>query len=130
MTRSVFALWKTTLAASYKLLIEHSAFERQASRLVDQERPPLSHADQLACAARTVEEAAASFDRLWECQKSASRQLNAAEYTLQELVAELVSTIPAVASATEPQKKPLTGAELIGAESEPVAAEEDDALAA
>ena len=60
MTRSIFALWKTTLAASYKLLIEHSVFERQANRPVDQERPPLSHADQLTCTAGAIEAAAAN----------------------------------------------------------------------
>lgn len=130
MTRSIFTFWKTRLAAGYNLLLERSTFERPANRPVDQELPPLSRADQLTCAAGAIETAAASFGRVRECQKAAFRQLNAAEYALQELVAELVSTIPAVAAVTAPQTKPLAGAERFAAESEPVATEEDGALAA
>jgi len=77
-----------------------------------------------------VEDAVANFGRVRGCQSAASRQLNAAEYALQELVAELVSAIPAEAAEAGPQTKPLAGADPFGAESEPVVAEEDGALAA
>ncbi|MGI9403798.1 MAG: hypothetical protein ACR2OF_04730 [Hyphomicrobium sp.] len=130
MTRLNFTSWKTRLAASYNLLLEQSIFERPANRPVDQEHAPLSHADQLACTAGVVENAVADFDRVRECQRAAAQQLSAAEYALQELVAELVSAIPAVVAGTGPQTKPLADAEPIEAESEPVAAQEDDALAA
>lgn len=130
MIRSIFTFWKTRLAASYNSFLEHSIFERLANRPVDQEHPPLSHADQLACTAGVIEDAVANFDQVRGCQRAAARQLNAAEYALQELVAELLSTIPAVAAVTGPQTKPLAGAEPVGAKSEPIVAEEDDALAA
>ena len=130
MTRSIFTSWKTRLAASYNSIIEHAAFERPASTPVDQEIAPLSHANQLACTAGVIEDAVANFDRVRGCQRAAARQLNAAEYAFQELVAELLSTIPAVAAVTGPQSKPLAGAEPVAAESEPIVAEEDDALAA
>jgi hypothetical protein len=123
MIRRIFTSWKTRLAASYNLLLEHSIFERPANRPVDQEHPPLSHQDQLACTAGLIEDAVADFDGVRGCQRAAARQLNAAEYALQELVAELVSAIPAVAAEMGPQSKPL-------ARAEPVVAEEDDAVAA
>lgn len=126
----MFDFLKNNLAVLCDQFLEHSTVERPAERPVYQERAPLSHADQMACAAGVIEDAVANFGRVRACQKAAARQLNAADYALQDLMAELATAMPSVAAETVLQTRPLAVSKLHGSESEPIAAEEDGALAA
>jgi hypothetical protein len=58
------------------------------------------------------------------------RQLNAADYALQQLLTGLATAMPAFAAETVPQTMPLAVSKPVQTESESVAANDDGALAA
>ena len=130
LKKEIINLWENKVIANYNLILDHSTVESPAERPVYQERAPLSHADQLACTAEVIEDAVANFDRVRGCQRAAARQLNAADYALQQLLSGLATAMPALAAETVPQTMPLAVSKPFQAEPEPVAADDDGALAA
>lgn len=122
--------WQSNVAAFSNLILNQTMVECASERPTYQECSPLSHADQLACAAEVIEDSVANFRRVRECQRAATRQLNAADYALQQLLTGLATAMPALAAETVPQSAPLAVAKPVEAGSEPVAANDDGALAA
>ena len=130
MKRSISKFWKKKFAACTNLVRERSTFEQPADRPVFQERANLCHTDQLTSMAGVIEDAMANFGRVRECHRAAARQLNAADYALQDLLGELVAAIPTMAANAVPQAMPLTVAEAFQEDIKPVVTQQDDALAA
>ncbi len=130
LKKEILNLWENKVIANYNLILDHSTVVSPAERPVYQERAPLSHADQLACTAEVIEDAAASFGRVRGCQRAAARQVNAADYALQQLLSTLATAMPRLAAETVPQTMPLAVSKPLQAEPDPVAADDDGALAA
>ena len=130
LKKEISDFWKNNVVASCNLILNHTTVESPAERPVYQERVPLSHADQLACTVEVIEDAVANFGRVRACQRAAIRQLNAADYALQQLLTGLATAMPALAAETVPQMMPLAVSKPERQEAEPVAANDDGALAA
>ena len=123
-------LWENKVIANYNLILDHATAGSPAERPFYQERALLSRADQLACTAEVIEDAVANFGRVRGCQRAAARQVNAADYALQQLLSALATAMPALAAETVPQTMPLAVSKPLQAEPDPVAADDDGALAA
>lgn len=130
LKKEILNLWENKVIANYNLILDHATVESPAERPVYQECALLSRADQLACTAKVIEDAVADFGRVRGCQRAAARQLNAADYALQQLLSELATAMPALAAETVPQTMPLAVSKPLQAEPDPVAADDDGALAA
>ncbi len=130
LKKEILNLWENKVIANYNSILDHATVESPAERPVYQECALLSRADQLACTAEVIEDAVADFGRVRGCQRAAARQLNAADYALQQLLSGLATAMPALAAETAPQTMPLAVSKPFQAEPEPVAADDDGALAA
>jgi len=130
LKKEILNLWENKVIANYNSILDHATVESPAERPVYQECALLSRADQLACTAEVIEDAVADFGRVRGCQRAAARQLNAADYALQQLLSELATAIPALAAETVPQTTPLAVSKPLQAEPDRVAADDDGALAA
>ena len=130
LKKEILNLWENKVIANYNSILDHATVESPAERPVYQECALLSRADQLACTAEVIEDAVADFGRVRGCQRAAARQLNAADYALQQLLSELATAMPALAAETVPQTMPLAVSKPLQAEPDPVAADDDGALAA
>ncbi len=130
LKKEILNLWENKVIANYNLILDHATVGSPAERPVYQERALLSRADQLACTAEVIEDAVANFGRVRGCQRAAARQLNAADYAFQQLLSGLATAMPALAAETVPQTMPLAVSKPLQAEPDPVAADDDGALAA
>jgi len=130
LKKEILNLWENKVIANYNSILDHATVESPDERPVYQECALLSRADQLACTAEVIEDAVADFGRVRGCQRAAARQLNAADYALQQLLSELATAMPALAAETVPQTMPLAVSKPLQAEPDPVAADDDGALAA
>lgn len=130
LKKEISDFWKNKVVASCNLILNHATAESPTERPSYQERAPLSRSDQLACTAEVIEDAVANFGRVRTCQRAAMRQLNAADYALQQLLTGLATAMPALAAETVPQTMPLAASKPVRQEAEPVAANDDGALAA
>lgn len=130
LKKEILNLWENKVIANYNLILDHATAGNPAERPVYQERALLSRADQLACTAEVIEDAVANFGRVRGCQRAAARQVNASDYALQQLLSALATAMPALAAETVQQTMPLAVSKPLQAEPDPVAADDDGALAA
>lgn len=130
LNRAILDFWNNKIIFYWSLILDYSTAERRVESPVYQECAPLSRSDHLACAAGVIQAGVVNFGRVRGCQRAAARQLNAADYALQDLLSELAMAIPTMTVKPVQQVAPVAVSQPLIAEPEPVVTEEDGALAA
>jgi hypothetical protein len=130
LNKAILDFWNNKITSYRSWIFDCSAAERRAESPVYQECAPLSRSDHLVRAAGVIEAGVANFGRVRGCQRAAARQLNAADYALQDLLSELAMAIPKMNVKPVQQAVPVAVSQPLIAEPESVVTEEDGALAA